>query len=103
MNIEKINDNGKIIISPDGWLDAVTSPELGEAIDSVEDAEAIVLDFEKVEYMSSAGLRQVLLANRKAKSLSASFEVINVGTEVMNIFKMTGIDEKLTIKEKKSS
>lgn len=100
MNISKTVENGKVTIKPDGWLDMASSPELGSVIESVEEAESIVLDFENVEYMSSAGLRQVIAANKKAKSLNAEFEVVNVGTEVMNIFKMTVIDKKINIKEK---
>lgn len=98
MNIEQINENGNVIFKPEGWLDTITSPELGAAIDKLETAQALILDFEKVEYMSSAGLRQVVAANVKAKSMNAEFRVIRVAPSVMNIFKMTGIDQKLDIR-----
>lgn len=100
MNIIKTDENGKVVIKPEGWLDTASSPELGAVVDSVESADSIVLDFDSVEYMSSAGLRQVIAAHKKAKALEASFEVINVGPEVMNIFKMTVIDKKISIKAK---
>ncbi len=100
MNITKTVENGIVTLAPDGWLDTASSPELGKAIEAIDEAQGIVLDFDLVEYMSSAGLRQVIAAHKKAKSLEASFEVINAGPEVMNIFRMTVIDKKIDIKEK---
>ena len=75
----------------------MASPELGKEIDSISEVKELVLDFDKVEYMASAGLRQVVYAHRKAKELGASFSVVNVASGVMSIFKMTGIDKKLNI------
>lgn len=100
MIISKSVENGIVTFSPEGWLDTASSPELGEMVDAVAEASSIVLDFQKVEYMSSAGLRQVLAANKKAKSLDASFAVVNVCPTVMSIFKMTNIDRKLDIRAK---
>lgn len=97
--IEKV-ENGTITLSPEGWLDTVSSPEFGEVVDAITEASSLVLDFDLVEYMSSAGLRQVIATNKKAKSLGASFTVINVCPTVMSIFKMTNIDKKLDIKAK---
>ena len=100
MKINATNENGKVVLKLEGWLDTVSSPELGEAVDAIEEANAIVLDFENVEYMASAGLRQVIAAHKKAKAIDAQFSIINVGTEVMSIFRMTNIDRKLDITAK---
>lgn len=100
MTILKTIENGTVTFSPEGWLDTVSSPELGEMVDAVTEASSIILDFNLVEYMSSAGLRQVLAAHKKAKTLDASFAVINVSHSVMSIFKMTSIDKKLDIRVK---
>lgn len=100
MTIERINENGRVILKPDGWLDTAAAPELGAEVGKITSASELVLDFEKVEYMSSAGLRQVIAAHNKAKELGAAFSVIGVGNEVMSIFKMTGIDKKLNISAK---
>lgn len=100
MTISKTIENGTVTFGPEGWLDTVSSPELGEMVDAVTEASSIILDFNLVEYMSSAGLRQVLAANKKARSLDASFAVINVSHAVMSIFKMTNIDKKLDIRAK---
>lgn len=100
MTIETLKNGNEITLKLDGWLDTVSSPELGSAVDAIEAADAIVLDFDKVEYIASSGLRQVVACHRKAKELGAEFSVINVGTETMGIFELTGLDKKLTIKEK---
>lgn len=97
MKISKSIENGIVTFIPEGWLDVTSSPELGEMVDAVTEASSIVLDFSHVEYMSSAGLRQVIATHKKAKSLEATFSVINVCPVVMNIFKMTNIDKKLNI------
>lgn len=100
MNITTQKDGKKISVILDGWLDTVSSPELGAVIDAIDSAEAIVIDFDKVEYIASSGLRQIVACHRKAKELGASFELVNVGTEIMSIFSLTGLDKKLNIKEK---
>lgn len=97
MKIETQNKNGQITLKLDGWLDTISSPELGAAVDAITAADAIILDFDKVEYIASSGLRQVVACHRKAKELGAAFSVIHVGTETMSIFKLTGLDKKLTI------
>ena len=97
MTINTTNENGRIVLKLEGWLDTVSSPALGEAVDAIEAADAIVLDFENVEYMASAGLRQVIAAYKKAKTIDAAFSVVNVGTEVMSIFQLTGLDKKIDI------
>ena len=100
MRLTQTIENGIVTFSLDGWLDTISSPELGEKVEAVEDATSIVLDFDLVEYMSSAGLRQVLATHKKAKQLGASLSVVNVCPAVMSIFKMTNIDKKLEIKAK---
>ena len=101
MEILKTNENGKITLKIDGWLDTVNSPVLGEEIEAIDSASEIVLDFEKVEYIASSGLRQVVSCHRKAKELNAAFCIVNVGNEVMSIFELTGLHKKLDIFAKK--
>lgn len=97
MTIEQKNENGKITILLDGWLDHDSSPELADVIDGITSATGLTIDFTKVEYISSAGIRTLVAAHRKAKELSAEFSVIHVNSEVMNILSMTGLDKKLGI------
>lgn len=100
MKITESLENGNLTFKLEGWLDTVSSPMLGEKVEAVDEASSIVLDFDLVEYMSSAGLRQVIATHKKAKSLGASFSVVNVCPAVMSIFKMTNIDKKLDIRAK---
>ena len=97
MTINRIEENGTITLQLDGWLDTISSPELGAVVDEITEAAAIILDFEKVEYISSSGLRQVVACTRKARELNAAFSVINVGAEVMSIFQLTGLYKKIDI------
>ena len=100
MTIETIKNDKEITLKLDGWLDTVSSPELGAVVDAIEEATALTLDFDKVEYIASSGLRQVVASHRKAKELGAAFSVVNVGTETMSIFELTGLDKKITILRK---
>lgn len=99
MTIEQKNDNGKITILLDGWLDHDSSPELAEKIEAIDSASELIIDFSKVEYISSAGIRALVTAHRKAKELNAEFSVIHLNSEVMSILAMTGLDKKLGIQK----
>ena len=100
MTITRIDQDNQITLKLDGWLDTLSSLELGEAINSIETASAITLDLENVAYIASSGLRQVIACYKKSKELGAAFSVINANSETMNIFRMTGIDQKMNIQEK---
>ena len=97
MTITTVINEGTVTLVLDGWLDTLSAQELGTRINSVDAASKIVLDFDKVEYMSSSGLRQVIACHRKAKEIGAGFEVINVGKEVASVFSLTGLDRKMTV------
>lgn len=100
MTVQQNNDNGKITLIPEGWLDTASSPDLNDAVEAISEMTELVLDFSQVEYMASAGLRAVVAASKKAKALEVPFSVIHVCPGVMSIFRMTGIDKKLTLIEK---
>ncbi|MDO4219364.1 MAG: STAS domain-containing protein [Synergistaceae bacterium] len=97
MTITTENKDGELTLKIEGWLDYKGSQELGTIIDNITAATKLVLDFSDVEYMSSAGIRQVVAANRTAKTLEATFSVINVNPDVMSIFEMTHLNEKMPI------
>ena len=96
ISIEKNNDSTVMKIS--GRLDTTTAPELEKAInDEGEALKNLVLDFNGVNYISSAGLR-VLLTAQKRMNVQGSMELIDVSEEVMDIFEMTGFADILVIK-----
>ena len=96
INIEKAN--GVTIIKVDGRLDTTTAPELEKAINGEGAAlKNLVLDFKGVDYISSAGLRVILTAQKKM-NVQGHMELNNVSEAVMDIFEMTGFAEILEIK-----
>ena len=98
MNINKIKDNDKTIFEIEGRLDTITAPVLENAINDEGAAlEKLVLDFKGVDYISSAGLR-VLLAAQKKMNAQGSMELVNVAGAVMDVLEMTGFADILVIK-----
>ena len=96
MTITKTMENNKAILSVEGWLDTNSAPELGREIEALSDIESLVLDFDKLEYISSAGLR-ILLSTQKIMNKQGSMVIKNVNEDVMDIFNITGFADFLTI------
>ena len=91
------NDNNKLTIILDDRLDVNTVPETGAKINqALGDTKYLVLDFEKVDYVSSMGLR-MLLELQKKMTAQGKMELINVGNDVMNVLTMTGFAGILNI------
>ena len=100
MTITKTMENNTAVLLVEGWLDTKSSPELGNEINALSDIEGLVLDFEKVEYIASSGLREVVSAYKKMKGANGTFSVIHVSNEVMDVFRLAGLDKKLDIHAK---
>ena len=93
MDITKTITDNKAVIKLNGWLDTKTTPELAEVIDSLPaDISEMTLDLGELEYISSAGLRQIVAMHKK---VSGNLTITNAGSELMQLFKMTGFDKKL--------
>ena len=85
------------IIEIVGRLDTTTAPALEKAInEDIGDAKNLVLDLKGVQYISSAGLRVLLGAQKKMQKIG-SMKVVNVCEEVMEVFEMTGFADILVI------
>ena len=97
MTITKNMNGTTLEIALEGRLDTMTAPELeAELKESMNGAESLVLDFSKLEYISSAGLR-VLLSAHKAMSGKGGMKVTNVNEIVREVFEVTGFADILTI------
>ena len=97
MTIEIKRNAEETIIELAGRLDTITAPSLDKSIsNNIEGAKSLVLDFKNLEYISSAGLRVLLSAQKKMQKVGA-MKVINVCEEVMEVFEMTGFADILTI------
>lgn len=99
MTITKTMENNVAVLRVEGWLDTKSAPELGNEINALSDIEGLTLDFEKLEYIASSGLREVVSAYKKMKSMNGTFSVIHVSNEVMEVFRLSGLDKKLNIQE----
>ena len=100
MTIEIKRNAEETIIELVGRLDTTTAPALDKAISrDIEGTKKLVIDFKSLEYISSAGLRVLLGAQKKMQKIG-SMKVINVCEEVMEVFEMTGFADILTIEEK---
>ena len=97
MTIEIKKNEAETIIEVVGRLDTITAPALDKTInEDIGDAKNLVLDVKGMEYISSAGLRVLLSAQKKLQQ-AGSMKVTGVCAEVMEIFEMTGFADILVI------
>ena len=97
MTITKTQNGTALEIALEGRLDTMTAPELETELNaSLGGAESLTLDFSKLDYISSAGLR-VLLSAHKAMSTKGGMKVKNVNEIVREVFDVTGFADILTI------
>ena len=97
MKIDRTLNGTELSMALEGRLDTITAPELeAELKSALEGVTVLKLDLEKLEYISSAGLR-VLLAAQKTMNKQGSMVLSHVSDVVMEIFEVTGFSEILTI------
>ena len=97
MTIEKYQNGTELTVAPEGRLDTATAPELEKALkESLAGVTELVMDFAKLDYISSAGLR-VLLSAHKTMSRQGGMKVIHVNDIIMEVFEVTGFSDILQI------
>lgn len=97
MTIEKIKNDGSFTLKLIGRLDTTTAPMMEQVVnDELDGVTELIIDCEKLDYISSAGLRVLLKAQKKMNTLG-SMKVIKVNTPNMEVFQITGFDQVLTI------
>lgn len=97
MNIVKTESETTLNIALEGRLDTTTAPQLeAEFKSSLNGVEELNLDFEKLEYLSSAGLR-VILAAQKTMNKQGKMVLRHVNETIMEVFEVTGFVDILTI------
>lgn len=97
MEIIKTQNDTSLNIALEGRLDTVTAPELESTLESsLDNISELVLDFEKLDYISSAGLR-VLLSAQKRMNRQGTMKVKNVNADIKEVFEITGFCDILTI------
>ena len=101
MEIVKTLEEKKLTVALEGRLDTTTAPELETVLnESLEGVEELVFDFAKLEYISSAGLR-VLLAAQKKMNAQGAMKIVEVNEVIKDVFDVTGFSDILTIEEAK--
>ena len=97
MKISKEKIETKLTVTPKGRLDTTTAPELSDALkDSLDGVTELIMDLKGLEYISSAGLR-VLLSAQKVMDKQGKMIVRNANDSIKEIFEVTGFSEILTI------
>ena len=97
LNISKEIENTRAVLTLEGRLDTVTAPEMESVVvEILPGLTELILDFEKLEYISSAGLR-VLLSAQKAMNRQGKMKLCHVNETIMEIFEVTGFSDILTI------
>lgn len=99
MLITKEKTDNTIVLRVEGKIDTLTSPELEQAIaDTYEDCGKLVLDLSKVDYISSAGLRVIVVAHREMEKHDGLI-IRNLSKNVKNVLTITGFNKTLNIEE----
>ena len=97
MTINKFANGSTLTIALEGRLDTTTAPELETVIkSSLTGVTELILDFEKLDYISSAGLR-VLLSAQKTMTKQGEMKITHVNEMIMEVFEVTGFSDILTI------
>lgn len=96
MKIEKKLDGSTLALTLGGRLDTSTAPELESALGDLNGIEELAIDMKDLDYISSAGLRVILKA-QKLMNEKGSMKLKNVGESIMEVFEITGFSDFLTI------
>ena len=98
MTNDKMQNGNELTINLTGRLDTTTAPQLeAELKKSLDGVELLILDFASLDYISSAGLR-VLLAAQKVMNRQGRMEIYHVNETIADVFDVTGFSDILTIK-----
>lgn len=96
MTIDKKIENDTLYVTVEGRLNTMTANEFEQALEPLDDVNNLIIDMKNLEYVSSAGLR-IFLKAQKTISKKGSMVLKNVCDSVMEVFEMTGFTDILTI------
>ena len=98
MNINAQREGNTLTIRPEGRIDTVTAPAFQQALKAeLVDVDSLVIDFSKVSYISSAGLRVLLACAQKMEMCGGSIKAVGVNEMIRKVFSLTGFLEILNI------
>lgn len=97
LDIKKVKEGSNMTLTLKGRLDTITAPNLEDEIDeSIDDVTDLVMDFQEIEYVSSAGLR-VLLTAQQTMDEKGSMVIKNASDSVKDVFEITGFVDILNV------
>ena len=98
MNVTKKQTGSVLLVEIDGDINTITAPELHAQVgEDLEGITSLVLDFKKVAYVSSAGLRVLLVLYKTMTAQNGDMVIRHVNKDVLDIFSMTGFDHFLKV------
>jgi anti-anti-sigma factor len=97
MKIDTKKDGNSLLINLEGRLDTNTFQDLEKVTDNIDGIKKLTFDFEKLDYISSAGLRVLLTCQKKMNNISGTMIIKNVKEEIQEVFDMTGFSNLFTI------
>jgi anti-anti-sigma factor len=98
MEIKTSTEDGIMIVTPVGRVDTSTAKAFEDGVmTAIDSNNKIAICFNEIDYISSAGLRVVLMAGKKLTSLNGRFALINMPEKIFAVFKMSGFDKILKI------
>ncbi len=101
MEVNTERDNGTLIAKAEGRVDGSNAREFEEALDSAitehEDGRAVIVDFEGLSYISSAGLRVILLTARTLRKSEKEFAVCSLSEPIREVFEISGFDKIIPV------
>ena len=98
MEVKFNKQDSTLTVEISGNIDTVTAPELDSQLqENLADVKELILDFAAVDYISSAGLRVILMTNQMMEDVDGSMTVKNVNEDVRDVFEMTGFDSLLNL------
>ena len=99
MDIIKTYNEKELTVKPEGRIDTITAPEFEEEIEKeYGNFDSLTLDFEKLEYISSAGLRVLIIIEKKLTPDEIPVTLINLNDTINEILTMSGFDKILDIR-----
>ena len=98
MNISKSYNEKELTLAIEGRIDTLSSKELETEINGeIGNFDSLIIDFADLDYISSAGLRVLIVTQKKLMKTNTSVTIKNVNDEVRKVFQITGFDKILTI------
>ncbi len=97
MEIVKQKDGGKLTVQVKGRVDTLTSPQLAAELQDLSGVESLVLDLSGVPYMSSAGLRCLLMSQKAMMKAGGDMVIVGAIPAVREVFDITGFSDILTL------